>query len=335
MANRIDALANKLQQENRIADLEAELLKFDPASLEGVEKESWYHLYGIIPFRQDKRVLAYERFQEGLARCPDSDVLHFSMGQEHEYRAEIAQMLQCFDKAGFPRVPAQYVLAEARYAYLWNRHEKGWEYVVTLLPAYFKLGILDTTFLHIRGLPFFEQVWAYLAAFSKLMGSFDALRDITERAAKECTDFDADYLRIELKAFETGETNALKEKLQRSIQECQKSNWPYGYQAMRLAILQAQELADARQGGAILDAVSLTGTDFVWLDDMRVLAKCELAGRFGDQAREAELQKEFLQRQPLLFEPDHAVNFNMLRYQETLKRCFQATRSGVPSPSTR
>lgn len=324
--NRIDALANKLQQEHRIADLEAELLRFDPKSLEGAEKESWYHLYGIVPFQQNNRVLAYKRFQEGIAHCPDSGFLLFSMGQEHEFRAEIDQMLQCFDKAKYPRVPPQYALAQARYAYLWNMHDKGWAYVESLIPVYFDLKILDTTFLHIRGLPFFEQVWAYLAAFSQLRGNFDALTTLTEKAAAQCSDCDFDYLKMEHKAYETGYVAPLKEKLQTSIQESRKSNWPCGYQSMRLAIIQAQQSEPAQEGNAILDAVALTSKDFPWLDDMRVLAKCELARRLGDREQESRLQEDFLRRQPLLFEPDNAINFNLLKYQETLKYLFQRTR---------
>ncbi len=84
-------------------------------------------------------------------------------------------MIECFDKAMFPKVPAQYALAEARYAYLWDRTNKGWSYVDSLMPVYFELKILDTTFLHIRGLPFFQEAWAYLAAFSQLDGDFERL----------------------------------------------------------------------------------------------------------------------------------------------------------------
>ena len=71
----------------------------------------------------------------------------------------------CFDKAVFPKAPAVFALAEARYAYLWDRTDKGWSYTEPLMPVYFSLKNLDTTFLHIRGLPFFQQTWSYLAAF--------------------------------------------------------------------------------------------------------------------------------------------------------------------------
>ncbi len=157
--NRIDAIANRLQQEGKIDQLEAELGKFEPNSLKGPERESWYQLHGVVPFQQGNRPLAFERFQEGVRQYPDSLFMLFSLGQEHEFRGETDPMFECFDKALFPKVPAQYALAEARYAYLWGRPEKGWSYVEPLMPVYFDLKILDTTFLHIQGLPFFQQTW--------------------------------------------------------------------------------------------------------------------------------------------------------------------------------
>ncbi|MFZ4695082.1 MAG: hypothetical protein ACOYMV_08150, partial [Verrucomicrobiia bacterium] len=58
-ADRLDALANRLQAEGRSGDLEAELGRFDPKSLQGVEKESWYHLRGIAAFQRNDRPLAF------------------------------------------------------------------------------------------------------------------------------------------------------------------------------------------------------------------------------------------------------------------------------------
>ncbi len=39
--NRIDVLANRLEHEGRIDELELELTKFDPSKLEGPEKNSY------------------------------------------------------------------------------------------------------------------------------------------------------------------------------------------------------------------------------------------------------------------------------------------------------
>lgn len=324
--NRIDAIANRLQQEGKIKHLETELAKFDPNSLEGAERESWYQLHGIVPFQQGNRLLAFERFQEGVRQCPDSAFMLFSLGQEHEFRGEIDKMFECFDKALFPKVPAQYALAEARYAYLWGRTDKGWTYVDPLMPVYFDLKILDTTFLHIRGLPFFQQSWAYLAAFSQLDGDFSKLNDLTSRAEAECSDFDFEYLKAELEGFESGDFSVLKEQLRSSIQESQSSKFPCGYQALRLNILLGQESEDPQEAMRLLESVTLAPNDFPWLDDMRLLAKCEQANKTGNDDQEEGLCAEFMTRQPMLFEPDNAINFNLLKYQENLKNDFRKAR---------
>jgi tetratricopeptide (TPR) repeat protein len=250
----------------------------------------------------------------------------FSLGQEHEFRGEIDQMFECFDKALFPQVPARYALAEARYAYLWGRTDKGWSYVDPLMSVYFDLKILDTTFLHIRGLPFFQQSWAYLAAFSQLDGDFAKLNDLTSRAESECSDLDFDYLKAELEGFGTGDFSVLKEKLRASIQESQSSNFPWGYQAMRLNILLAQESSDPQEAMRLLESVTLAPNDFPWLEDIRLLAFCEQANKAGNGNQEKELRSEFVTRQPMLFEPDNAINFNLLRYQQNLMDDFRKTR---------
>jgi tetratricopeptide (TPR) repeat protein len=324
--NRINDLANRLQQENKIDQLETELLKFDPTILEGDEKESWYHLHGIIPFRQGNRDLAFQRFQEGTRHCPDSAFLWFSLGQEYEFRAETDQMFRCFDRAKFPKAPAQYALAQARYAYLWNQYEKAISYVEPLVSVYFELKILDDTFLHIRGIPFFSQTWAYLAALYLLIDNLSELKTITARAEAECSNFDFDYLRAELKGIESGDFSDLKQRLERSVAQSEKNNWPAGYHAMRLSILKSQATDSPEEAELMLDSVILHENDFPWLDDMRLLAKCELAHRVNDSSREEALQQQFVKKQQLLFEPDNAINFNLLKYQENLKGWYQENR---------
>jgi tetratricopeptide (TPR) repeat protein len=324
--NGIDALANRLQQEGKIDQLESELGKFNPDSLEGAERESWYHLRGIVPFQQGNRPLAFERFQEGVRQCPDSGSMLFSLGQEYEFKGETQQMFECFDKALFPRLPAQYALTQARYAYLWGYTDKGWSYVEPLISVYFDLKILDTTFLHIRGLPFFQETWAYLAAFSQLDGEFGKLTELTIRAEAECHDLDFEYLKAELEGFRSGDFSALKEKLRSSIQESEASKFPCGYQAMRLNVLLAQEAAGPQEAMRLLDSVTLAPNDLPWLDDMRLLAKCEQASKVGNAEHEAEHRAQFMARQPLLFEPDNAIKFNLLRYQESLKDDFKKSR---------
>jgi len=317
--NRIDFVANRLRRQNRIDELESELAKFDPDELESAEKESWYHFRGAIQFQQSNRPLAFQRFQEGLKQCPNSAFLSFSLGQEYEFRGETNKMFECFDKAKFPKVSPEFALVEARYSYLWGQTDKAWSYVEPLLPVYFRLKVLDSTFLANQGLPFFQQVWKYLAACSQLEGDFQRLNVITRRAEAECRDLDFDYLKAELRGLQYGDFSALKDKLCGTIQAYQAGKFPFGYLALRLNILRAQETNDAQEAMRLLDSVVLAANDFPWLNDMRLLAKCELARKTGRAEEEAALRKQFLARQPLLFEPDNAVNFNLLRYQESLR----------------
>lgn len=320
--NRIDNLANRLMKEERTDELEGELAKIDPLTLEGAEKESWYHLRGIAAFQQGNHPLAFDRFTEGLNHCPASALIRFSLGQEHGFRNETNRMFEYFDQALFPAIHASYALAEARYAYLRNRTDKGRAYIAPFLPLYLKLKILDPTFLHLRGLPLFEQVWANLAAFSQLDLDFTHLEDLTRKVEATCHDVNIDTLKAELTAHRDGNFTAMKERIRAAIGQCDAYKLPHGYHALRLTILLAQETADAQNAERLLDSVVLSEKDFPWLDDMRLLARCELAHTTGDSNRETALRQQFLARQPLLFEPDNAINFNLLRYQETLKDAY-------------
>lgn len=324
--NRIDALFERLQQEDKFDKLESELGKFNPNKLKGEEKEAWYHLHGIIPFQQGNHPLAFERFRVGVKECPDSSQLIFSLGQEHEFRGEVDQMFECFDKAIFPKVPASHALFGARYSYLWSRTDKAWSYVDPLIRVYLDLKILDTQFLHIRGLPFFEEYWAYLAAFSQLDCDFKKLSELTEKVKNECSDIDIEFFQAELEGFQTGDFSALKDKIQSSIQESTISSAFDGYNNMRLNVLLAQETDNEQDASRLLDSVSLTDKDFLWLEDIRLLAKCEQAHKYGNDALETELRKQFIARQPLLFEPSHAINFNLLKYQENLKEDYRKNK---------
>ena len=317
--NRISELADRLQKEGKVADLEQELLKFDPASLAGVEKESWHHLYGVVSFHAGNRAQAFERFQEGLRQCPDSAVLSFALGQEYEVRADLENMFAHFDRAKFPAITAAYALAEARYAYLWNRNTKGLSYVEPVMAVYFHLKILDGTFLYIRGMPFFDQTWAYMAAFHVLLDDMPGLKTLTDRAEAACSDYDFERLRLKLRGIEIGDYSEFKERLKTSIAEATTNGWPAGCLSLQYHVLEAQSEPDPVAAGRALDAVRFAPNDFPWLEDMRLLAKCELAHRAHQEAREAELRAQFFKRQPLLFEPDNALDFNLLAYQENLK----------------
>jgi hypothetical protein len=317
--NRIDELANDLSRKGKIDQLEKQLLKYKPNKLNAKEKESWYHLYGIIPFRNGNRQLAFERFIAGTAACPDSSYLQFSLGQEHEFRKNKQEMIECFDKTSFPNIPSSYILAEARYCYLWDLLDEGIKYVNQLIPYYLQLKILDTNFLYMRGMPFFQQTWQYLVAFSKLKGDYTLTDGIFYEVKSNCSDIDFDYLDMLYICEKKQDYEIIGKSLKERLLKDHGNNFPNGYQRMQLAILESRKLPSYDEAISQLSNVSLFENDFPWLEDIRTLAMCEIANRFNKENEETSYQMKLMNKQALLFEPDNALNFFLLDYQEKLK----------------
>jgi tetratricopeptide (TPR) repeat protein len=288
-ANRVDELANALQQKGRIRDLEQELMKLDQSSLSPAEHESWWHLYGIVAFQEGRDTEALERFEEAHRRFPHSAQIRFSLGQQYIRAKSIEKGFELFRTCKFPEVSREYALAQARYAYLWNRYSDGLLFIRPFFDAYKQVNILDDHFLYVRGLPFFGRWWAYLAAFAILSGELEELESITRFVVQNCHDYDFDYLKAELKAYR--DDAVIKARMATTIEAAQE----------------------------ILASVVLSEQDFPWLEDIRMLALAEAAHRLADPALERESVEAFLVRQPMLFEPDIALNFHLLRYQENLK----------------
>jgi len=65
--NRVDELANTLQREGRINELERKLKELDCSSLSRPEQESWWHLYGIVAFQEGRETEALDRFKEAYS----------------------------------------------------------------------------------------------------------------------------------------------------------------------------------------------------------------------------------------------------------------------------
>ena len=96
---------------------------------------------------------------------------------------------------------------------------------------------------------------------------------------------------------------------------------------MNIAVIRARQVGTVAEAEEILDTVGLTDRDFHWLHDIRTLAKAEIAHRLNNGEAERECVEAFFVRQPMLFEPDIALNFHLLRYQELLKPRYQDSGS--------
>lgn len=317
--NRVDELANNLQKDGRIGELEQRLKELDQSSLTPAEQESWWHLYGIVAFRDGRDADALDRFEEAYKRFPSSAQIRFSLGQQYIRTGAIERGFELFRSCIFPEVSREYALAQARYAYLKNRYSDGKFFIRPFFEAYKEVKILDDHFLYVRGLPFFGRWWSYLAAFSILSGKFEELESVTRFVVENCHDYDFDHLQAELSAYRNDAPEQLLEALDARLSGMPEGNFPTGYTRMNIAVIKARSATTVEAARAILASVVLTEQDFPWLEDIRTLAQAEAAHRLHDAAIEKTSIEAFLVRQPMLFEPDIALNFHLLRYQENLK----------------
>jgi hypothetical protein len=188
--------------------------------------------------------------------------------------------------------------------------------------AYQELKILDDHFLYMRGLPFFGTWWSYFAALSILSGDTRELESVTEYVSSRCHDYDFAYLEAEQVAYRDDEPQAMLPFLEKRLEEA-RPGFPNGYSLMQRAVIKGRAAATREEAESLLDDVTLEENDFPWLVDIRTLAKAEIAHRFSKPEIEEKRANEFIAKQAMLFEPDIALNFHLLRYQERLKPRFQ------------
>lgn len=317
--DRVAQMANALPPESGPDEIERELQKLEQKSLSNLEQESWWHLYGIVAFLRRQDAEALNRFQQGHERFPHSSKIRFSLGQQYERAREIEKAFELFSSGAFPDLPRELVLAQVRYAYLWDRYDAGRDFVRPFFDAYKKPGNLDDHFVYMRGLPFFGTAWSCLAALSLLSGNWDELEDLTRYVARHCHDYNFEELQTELRAHRERQPELLVESLQKSLETVSTSKLPQGHIRMNIAVAMARTSLSAIDAENTLNEVQLTAQDRPWLEDIRTLAKAEVAARFAQPDLERALVETFLKRQPMLFEPDIALSFHLLEYQERLK----------------
>jgi hypothetical protein len=320
--DRVAGKADALPPGSGADEIERLLAEFDKGSLSPPEQESWWHLYGIAAMQRGQDADALNRFKQAYERFPQSAKIRFSLGQQYERTRNSEKAFELFSTCTFPDVPREFVLAQARYAYLWDRYETGREFIRPFFTAYKDLKVLDDHFLYVRGLPFFGTAWSCLAAFSVLSGDWEEIESLTRFVSRHCHDYDFDELNLELRAHQERKPELLIAPLQKRLEWLSKSKLPQGYIRMIIAIATART-APACDAEAALDGVELTEQDLPWLENIRTLARAELAARVGQADIEQTHVDAFLKRQPMLFEPDIALTFHLLEYQERLKPLYR------------
>lgn len=322
--NRVDELASTLHREGRIEELERSLETLDPSTLSEGELESWWHIYGIVAFQAGWQQEATARFEEAHRRFPGSARIRFSLGQQYVNARQLDRGFELFRSCLFPEVSREYALAQVRHAYLWNRYDDGRVMLRPFFKAYRDQKILDDHFVYVRGLPFFGTWWSYLAALSILSGDTEELDRVTEYVSAHCHDYDFDHLKAELVAYRDDQPHVLLGFVEQRL-EAARPDFPSGYSLMQRAVIKVRSAASQEEADALLDGVNLAPNDLAWLADIRTLARAEIAHRYSRPEAEKIRVDDFMARQPRLFEPDIALTFHLLRYQELLKPRFQTS----------
>jgi tetratricopeptide (TPR) repeat protein len=331
--NRVEQLANKLVKEGRSDQLESELRRFNPNQVSTEELEAWLHLRGIAAFQRGDHPTALERFQEANRKFPQSATIAFSLGQEFEFAGRIQAAFELFDRFPFPAIPASHALAQARFAYLWSDIPRSLRYTLPIVDAYRELVIVDDTFLYMRHLPFFSVTWSCLGCFYSLTGDLGAFQDLTEDLAKTLKEYDFTTLLTFLSAVVSNDFSAYVLQLRSSLRQYETQGTPGGLPAMKSTVLEIGGMNDSIQAQGMLDQVTLTDQDFPWLQDIRLLASIALQSERGRRPLPKEMVAEFLRRQPLLFEPNHAFDFQLISTQEAIKQEYQDARLRHGSPA--
>lgn len=306
-------------------ELGAVLDQMDRRRLANPEQEMWYRARGIVEFRTRQRARAREIFEEGVRAFPASGWLNYGLGQEYESQGRIDEMAACFRNVRLEQVGSRTVLAMARYYYLWNRFELGQIVIQPFFDRYYELKIADDMFLHMRGLPMFDEAFGYRATLARMAGKLDQARWELARARAELSDIEVQPYELDLEATRTGNWAPVLAGLE-SLLESLPAQTPTGQLRMKCALLRARGATTVEVALAELDTVRLTPDDHPWLADIRTLARAELFRRFDMPDREQSALSEFWPRQGLLFEPNHAFNFGFIDYQERLKPHYQSQR---------
>jgi len=317
----VDQVIDRLVTQHRTDMLEQELRKFDPSRLQDKEKQTWHFYWGVAAFRRGDRPEAFRRFTEAYSACPASDEIRFSLAQEYGVRGNPDKMIDLFRGCQFPKISSRHLLTASHYCYLWQRIDDAVHFLSSIFDAYFTLGTADDHFVYIRGLPFFGETWSYYLCYSILSGDLHEIEGFTRRAKAKLSDYDFDRLLLYLDCWKTQDFSPKIRELQTSLTTADP-RFPHGYQQVQLASLKSLAEPDR----SLLAGVSLGPKDFPWLADVLLVHHARIANIVRDDSEERRLINSFFQKQPMLFEPDHAANFGFVAYQETLKPRYQQTK---------
>jgi tetratricopeptide (TPR) repeat protein len=324
---RVDAIVDPYASRGDWSGLAGALDAIVPDALDKQGAVAWYQGRGMAAAHLGDREQARSIYEAGLSKHPRSSLLQLVVGRLYEEgrfeeaRPHLAAVR--LEEGG------QFVMAAAWYCYLWDAWQEAAALLDQLFGAYFELGVGDDEFLYTRDLPFFSDAFGARAAIAVLAGKAGEAKDLLDRAERDLSDLDAEPPRLTLQAW-LGDPAPLIGGLEREL-NVDGENALSGFNGMRLAVWRSRDDEDPEHALRRLDAVSIGRDDFPWLEHVRILAKARVLRGGGDTNGAEKFVRDFMDRQPLLFEPWHAFYFGLLDEQELVKRRYrELRRSGQP-----
>lgn len=319
-AERID----RLIAADRYDEAEAALSAQQYGSLSPTEQADRHQRRAFIACQRGEHATALGLFRDAVHAFPDAWKLRFGEAQERGHTGDIDGMFGGFEQMRFPNVTADVAMAQARYAYVFERPDEGIAALLPLLDVILTLRIGDSTFLAIRRLPDTETVWESLGCFHEERGRVDEFADLTDRITRTMFDIDDEGMRRFLQCVRSGDFEPEVQRLWPDPRASTKR--PDAYLAMRAAC--TSEMTGCCSVRLVDDVHVEPGGEYPnyrWLEDVRTLVHAERARRDGDATKAAALASSFLRSQPLLFEPWLSFAFRLAPAQGHLRARARAS----------
>jgi hypothetical protein len=307
--------------------LKTKLSETKEADLKPNELESLLDMKGVLEARFGDIDRAIQIYKDACEKVPNSFDFNYKLALLLEKNGEMDTAFKYFSKVTSDEELYVYTtLTIVRLYYLWGYYTEGLELIQTILKDYYEMGIIDDHLVSMRGYPFYSEILANLAVFAKLTKNPNLVFEEIEKAKKELKSYPFGRLEDELNPFMSGDWAKRIDHLEKELKQLKKYKSPLGYNLVLLALIRARQASSYDEAIQNLNSVKITEYDFPWLKDIVNLGKAEVANRFNKNEDEQKYQKEFFERQPLLFEPNHVFRFGLIEYQEKLKKKYQTTK---------
>lgn len=314
----IEKILDKYANAGDFNSIIRELDTLDLDTLPASQQEDWFFYRGVSEMRLNNRDKALEIFIKGFEKIPTSQRIAFSIGQEYEQKGDQVNATHYFTKVKYSHQTAEFYNRIMQYFYLWGKYGEGVKMIQSILDTIYELGIIDDTFLHIRELPFFSQIYPVKLVFSYLEnGSID--QDEFNKYKDKFGAKEVEQIENLMKALVEKEYEPILASKQVILDKVRKDKFPSTFQKIQIALFQNKTEDNLDNGLKRIDEITIGDNDFPWLNDVKTLGKAEIAGRLGDKQKESELLDKYFDAQLLMFEPFISFDFGFVDYQETIK----------------